>query len=169
MSKLTAEQKLEFTGILKGIRGSRAEMWRGLDAAMRLAIPAVLEGDNISLVNRFIKTMDGSKDKAEIVAVVRKFVPYKVQDGEFTTMIQGNALNKAREAYREWCKLGRTLHVEIQQRAKASKPVKTAEELQAAAIKRFEKDAAKLAENGMTLEEIIAILTAAIAQDKAAA
>ncbi len=167
MSTLTAEQKLAYSAVLKSVRDSRKDMWNALDTALKIAVPAIASGDNISLVNRLVSTMDKSKDQADIVRVLRKFVAFKVEDGKFTTK-QKSKVAKCEEAYKAFLVSGRTLRVEIQQDAKAAKPELTAEQK----IEKHKANASKafavLIEDGLTPAEIIAFLTASLEQAKAA-
>jgi hypothetical protein len=168
MSKLTTEQKLAFSGVLKSIRGSRNDMWNAIDQAVKIAVPAIASGDNISLINRIVDTMKGSKDQADIVRVVRKFVPFKVEDGKFTTKQKGK-VEKCEEAYRAFLVSGRTIRTEIAQDAKASKPVLTPEQQTERDIVAAQKAFAKLIADGLSPEEVIALLMATVQEESKAA
>lgn len=171
--KLNAEQKMELTAILKGIRGSMAETWKGFDAAVRLAVPAVLDGDNVELVNRIRKVLVTAKDRnlADFDRVIRTFTPYKTgDDGMFTTIRSAKAQKVAAEKWLEFVVSGRTLRSEmLVQAGKDVKPELTPEQQAERDRKRIESAIKASLEHGMTTDQVMDIITTLLTEPAKAA
>ena len=169
-AKLTAEQKLNYTGTLKSIRGNRREFWKLVDTAVKSAVPGVLGGDNIGLINRLLSTLSGS-DQKDVAKLLKRFVPYKYDGntGEFTAKLNSDKRCKAIEdAYTEWLRLGRTVQVEIKLMNDVEKPELTPEQVLERDLKGLESKMRTTLEHGATVEQVMAILTA-LTEEKAAA
>lgn len=152
-----------FETALNTIRTSEAAIRDASNEWAPLAISGVYAGDNVANVNNFINVFTGVR-QSRITAICKRFLPYQFdsESGLFTKK-DGNkpVIKRKADAYEAFLTSGDTFWSLVDEVKKADKkPTDYAKALQKATTGAMEQ--------GLTLDQILAIVNAAVAAAAAA-